>query len=308
MNRTFKKLAAGLAACAMASLFATGASAADKVTIGLVQPNVEHPYRVAGVERARAWAAQHPNVELIVVDGRRDSAVQMAAVEDLIQRGVDIIVMSPNDSKALTPVAETAKRAKIPLVIFDRKLAVDPSDYAAYVGAADIEMGRSAARFLAERIGDKGTVIQLEGTPGASATLDRKKGFEEEMARHPQIKVVSYVGNYKLSDAVAVMEDAATAHRGFAAVYGHNDSMATGAAKVVKERNLGNVPIIGIDGGKEACEGIASGALAASIYYPTMFPEALDVAMKVIDKESVPKDTILETPVLTRENLAQYCK
>jgi ribose transport system substrate-binding protein len=307
MTPTFRHLALSMITCAVAVL-ASANAATQKVTIGLSQPNVEHPYRVSGVERAKAWAARHPEVKLTVVDGRRDSAVQMSSVEDLIQRGVDIIVMSPNDSQALAPVADTAKRANIPLVIFDRKLNVEPSKYAAYIGANDAEMGRTAAQFLAGKINNKGTVIQLEGTPGASATLERKKGFEAEMAKHPEVKVVSYVGNYKLSDAVAVMEDAATAHRGFVAVYGHNDSMAMGAAKVVKERNLSNVAIIGIDGGKEGCDGVASGAMSASIYYPTMFPEALDLAMKVLKKESVPKETNLQTPVLTQANQAQYCK
>ncbi|CAN1550408.1 RbsB ABC-type sugar transport system, periplasmic component [Burkholderiaceae bacterium] len=306
MKTAIKKLTLTFVTC-LTSVLASNALA-QKVTIGLSQPNVEHPYRVAGVERAKAWAAQRPEVTITVVDGRRDSAVQMASVEDLIQRRVSIIIMSPNNSLALAPVADAAKRANIPLVIFDRKLTVDPSMYAAYVGADDAEMGKAAAQFLAAKVGGKGKIIQLEGTPGASATVDRKKGFEAEIAKYPGIQVVSYVGHYRLSDAVAVMEDASTAHRGFVGVYGHNDSMAMGAAKVVKERNLQNVAIVGIDGGKEACDGLASGALAASIYYPTMFPDALDIAMKVIRKESVPKSTILETPVLTKSNMAQYCK
>lgn len=305
MNRILRKLI--LATCVPAALFSASASA-QKVTIGLAQPNVEHPYRVAGVERAKAWAAQRPNVSLTVVDGRRDSAMQMAAIEDLIQRRVNVIVMSPNNSQALAPVADAAKRANIPLVIFDRKLNVDAANYAAYIGADDAEMGKAAAQFLATKIGGKGKVIQLEGTPGASATVERKKGFEAEMAKYPGVQIVSYVGNYKLSDAVAVMEDAATAHRGFVAVYGHNDSMAMGAAKVIKERALGNVAVVGIDGGKEACEGVASGAMSASVFYPTMFPEALDLAMKVVQKQSVPKTTILPTPVITAANHSQFCK
>jgi len=306
MKNVSKKLTLSLVTC-LTSVVATNALA-QKVTIGLSQPNVEHPYRVSGIDRAKAWAAQRPEVTITVVDGRRDSAVQMASVEDLIQRGVSIIVMSPNNSLALAPVADAAKRANIPLVIFDRKLTVDPSLYAAYVGDDDAEMGKAAAQFLAAKVGGKGKIIQLEGTPGASASVDRKKGFELEMAKYPGIQLVSYVGHYRLSDAVAVMEDASTAHRGFVGVYGHNDSMAMGAAKVVKERNLQNVAIVGIDGGKEGCDGVASGAMAASIYYPTMFPDALDIAMKVLKKESVPKSTILQTPVITKANMAQFCK
>jgi len=277
------------------------------ITIGVSQPNVEHPYRVGGIARAQAWAAQHPDVRLIIADGRRDSAVQMATIEDLIQRNVDIIVMSPNNSQALTPVADAAQRANIPLVIFDRELNVEPSRYAAYIGSDDIQMGQAAAQFLADIIKGEGKVIQLEGTPGASATLARKQGFETEMAKHPDIRIVSYVGHYRLSDAVAVMEDVATAHRDLVAIYAHNDSMALGAAKVVQERGLHDIPIIGIDGAKEGCDGLAAGMLAASIHYPTMFPQALELALKVLKKEPLPKRTILPTPVLTTANMAQYC-
>ncbi|WP_395455816.1 substrate-binding domain-containing protein [Azospirillum melinis] len=294
--------------CAAVALSASPAPAQDKLRIGVSQPNVEHPYRVSGVERAKAWAAQHPGVEMTIVDGRRDSAVQLASLEDLITRRVDVIVLSPNDSAALAPIADTAKRAKIPLVVFDRKLGVAPDDYAAYIGSDNVEMGRVSARFIAERLGGKGKVIQIEGTPGASATLDRKRGFEEEIARHPDMKIVSYVGHYRLHDAVAVMEDAVTAHRDMKAVYAHNDTMALGGAQVLRERGLTGVVTVGMDGAKEGCDGVASGALTGSLHYPTMFPEALELAVKVPKGETVPKNTVLPTPMITAENRADFCK
>lgn len=287
---------------------APGQAAADKVSIAVAQPNLEHPYRVGGAARARTWAEGRDDVELIFVDGRRDSAVQLAGLEDLVTRRVDIIVMSPNDSNALAPIADTAGRAGIPLVIFDRKLNVDPDQYAAYIGSDNVEMGRVAARFIVERIGDNGKIIQIEGTPGASATVDRKRGFEEEIARYPNIQVVSYVGHYRLHEAVAVMEDAVTAHRDLKAVYAHNDSMALGAAQVLEERNIGDVVTVGMDGAQEGCEGIAAGHLTGSVYYPTMFPEALELALQVLAGEQVEKSVLLDTPMITADNRAQFCE
>jgi ABC-type sugar transport system substrate-binding protein len=294
--------------CAAMALTATSSSAQEKLKIGISQPNVEHPYRVSGVERAKAWGAQHPEVELTIADGRRDSAVQLSSLEDLITRRVNVIVLSPNDSAALAPIADAAKRAKIPLVVFDRKLAVDPESYAAYIGSDNVEMGRVSARFIIEKLGGKGKVVQIEGTPGASATIDRKRGFEEEIAKHPDMKVVSYVGHYRLHDSVAVMEDAVTAHRDLAAVYAHNDSMALGAAQVLRERNINNVVTVGMDGAKEGCDGVASGALTGSVYYPTMFPEALELAVKVSKGEPVSKNTVMPTPMITADNRANFCK
>jgi ribose transport system substrate-binding protein len=282
--------------------------AADQVRIGLSQPNLEHPYRVGGTNRAKAWADSRKDVELTVVDGRRDSAVQLQSLEDLITRRVDVIVMSPNDSDALAPVADAAARAKIPIVVFDRKLNVDPGKYAAFIGADNVEMGRVAARFILERLGNKGKVIQIEGTPGASATVDRKRGFEEETAKHRDIKLVSYVGHYRLHDAVNVMEDAITAHRDLGAVYAHNDSMALGGAQVLDERGIRNVVVIGMDGAKEGCDGIKEGKVTGSVYYPTMFPEALELAIKVAKNQKVEKSVLLETPIITKDNLGQFCQ
>ena len=299
---------ATLALLAGTVLAAPLAANAQEVEIGIAQPNLEHPYRVGGIERAKAWGEAHPDVKLTIVDGRRDSATQLSGIEDLITRRVSAIVVSPNDSKALAPIADTAKRANIPLIVFDRKLDVPDTDYATYIGSDNIEMGRVAARFVIERIGEEGKVIQLEGTPGASATVDRKQGFEEEMAKHPGIEVVSYVGHYRLQEAVAAMEDAVTAHRDVKAVYAHNDTMALGAAQVLEEQKIADVVTVGMDGAKEGCEGVAAGKLTGSVYYPTMFPEALDLAMKVLAGETVEKVTLLDTPMITTETHDTYCK
>lgn len=300
-----------LLACLVVGIALSGtvAQAQDKVwNIVVAQPNVEHPYRVGGIDRAKAWAAGRKDVKLTVLDGRRDSAIQLAGLEDVLVRGADIIVLSPNDSNALAPIAATAKRAKVPLVIFDRKLNVPDADYAAFIGGDNVEMGRVAARYIADKIGKKGVVIQIEGTPGASATTERKTGFEEVMKQYPDVKIYSYVGHYRIHDAAAAMEDAAMAHPDVAAVFAHNDSMALGAGKILAERGKNGVTIVGMDGGLEACQGLKEGKMTASVHYPTMFPESLDLAMNVLLSKPVQKVNLVQTPMLTSENQAQYCK
>jgi ribose transport system substrate-binding protein len=297
-------IAAGLCGAALSQV----ALAKDQVEIGIAQPNLEHPYRVGGVERAKAWGAAHPEVKLTIVDGRRDSAVQLSGIEDLVTRRVDAIVMSPNDSTALAPAADAAARAGIPLIVFDRKLDAPESNIAAFIGADNVEMGRVAARFIVQQIGETGVVIQLEGTPGASASVDRKKGFEEELAKHKGLKVFSYVGHYRLQEAVNAMEDGVTAHRDVKAVFAHNDTMALGAAQVLAERKIPGVATVGMDGASEGCKGITEGKLTGSVYYPTMFPEALELAVKVLDKQPVAKATFVQTPMITKETWSSYCK
>ena len=281
---------------------------AKKIVIGLSQPNVEHPYRVAGVKAAQEWAKQHPEVELIVADGRRDSAKQMADVEDLITRKVNIIVIAPNDTKALAPIGEKAKRASIPIVTFDRVLDVPADQVAAHIGSDNVEMGRVVARYMARKLDGKGIVIQIEGTPGASATVDRKKGFEEEIAKYPGIKIAaSLVGHYRRHDALQVMEDAITANPKIDAVYCHNEEMAFGALQALEARDRAKgVIVTGMDGLQPAMQSINEGKLTGTVYYHHMFPEALELAMKVLKGEQVPKVTMVETPFVTKENVAKY--
>jgi ribose transport system substrate-binding protein len=285
-----------------------GFAQAKKILIGLSQPNVEHPYRVAGVKAAQEWVKKHPEVELIVADGRRDSAKQLADVEDLITRKVSIIVIAPNDAKALAPIGEKAKRAGIPIVTFDRVLAAPEDQVAAHIGSDNIEMGRVAARYIAKQLDGKGVVIQIEGTPGASATVDRKKGFEEQIAKSPGIKVAaSMVGHYRRHEAMQGMEDAITANPKIGAVYCHNDEMAFGALQALEARNSAKgVIVTGMDGSQVAMQAINDGKLTGTVYYHHMFPEALELAMKVLKGERVPKVTMLETPFVTKDNVAQY--
>jgi ABC-type sugar transport system substrate-binding protein len=298
------------ATCAATLAFGQGAAFAQakKTVIGIGQPNVEHPYRVGGINRAKDWATRNPNVELVIADGRRNSAVQLAGLEDLLVRGVDALVISPNDSDALTSIAAAAKAKKVPLIVFDRRLSVPATEYAAYIGADNVAMGRVAGEYLAKATGGKGTIIQLEGTQGASATTDRKKGFEDAMKKFPDIRIVSYVGEYRMAEAVKAMEDGLVAHPNVVAVYAHNDTMAIAANKVLAERGKKGIPVIGMDGAKEGCDAIKDGKSTGSVYYPTMFPEALDIAMKVLRGESVPKETMLDTPLITKDNWSKYCQ
>jgi len=298
----------GIGFVAMLLLPAGSPAQGKKIVVGLSQPNVEHPYRVAGIKAAQEWAKKQPEVELIIADGRRDSAKQLSDVEDLITRKVNIIVIAPNDAKALAPIGDKAKRAGIPVVTFDRELAAPPDQVAAHVGSDNVEMGRVVARYIGRKLDGKGIVIQIEGTPGASATVDRKKGFEEEIAKFPGVKIAaSLVGHYRRHDALQVMEDAITANPKIDAVYCHNEEMAFGALQALEARDRAKgVIVTGMDGSQVAMQSINEGKLTGTVFYPVMFPEALELAMKVLKNEPVPKRTMLETPFVTKENVAQY--
>lgn len=302
-----QSLLATLLAATLAGGFVHPAGAEDRYRIVLSQPDLEIPYRVTGADRAKAWAAQHPGIALLILDGQRNSATQMNGIEDAITRGADAIVMSPNDSSALAPVGADVQRAHIPLIVFDRRLNVPADQIAAFIGADNIGMGRIAAREIIRAAGEHGVVIEIEGTPGASATVDRKSGFEAEMKLHPAITVVSYVGNYRTADAVNVMEDAIVAHPDAIAIFAHNDSMALGAVQVLEEHGK-KLPAVGMDGGRAGCDAVHAGRMLATVQYPTMMPEAMELALAVLGHKAVPPQTMVTTPLVTSASWAQYCQ
>lgn len=276
-----------------------------KFVIGISMPNITHPIRRGAQIIAEEWDKAHDDVELIITDAQKDSLKQNNDVEDLISKGVDAVVMSPNQTDAVKPAQEAVLKAGKIMVGYDRALPLD--DYDCFVAGDNVEMGRMAARYIVEKIGEKGLVIQLEGTPGSSAAIDRKLGFEEVMKDYPNIKIESYNGDFRRHEAVTIMEDVVQKYDKIDAVFSHNDEMALGAVQVMEPIGmLKDTVIIGSDGQKDALESIKAGKLTATVAYPYHFPEVLDVTYKILKGEKVEKNIPLETPLLDKTNIDKY--
>lgn len=276
-----------------------------KFVIGISMPNITHPIRRGGQTIAQDWDAKHPDVEVIITDAQKDSLKQNNDVEDLISKNVDVVILCPNQTDAVKPAQEAVLKAGKILVGYDRALPLD--DYASFIAGDNVEMGRQAARYLAEKIGNKGLIIQLEGTPGSSAAMDRKIGFEEVIKTFPDIKVESFNGDFRRHEAVTIMEDVSQKYDKIAAVFSHNDEMALGAVQVLEPLGrLKDTVIIGSDGQKDALQAIKDGKLAATIGYPYHFPEVLDLTYKILKGEKVDKKYSLETPLIDSTNIDKY--
>ncbi len=152
------------------------------IVIGLTVPSLSHPFFVC-IKKHVEDEAQKLGVKVIAMDAEDVSAKQMSIVEDFIAQGVDGVLMAPIGAEALTPAVEALNRAHVPVATVDRKVA--GGDVLVHVGADNVEGGRVAARYILQKLGGKGAVIELEGTPGASPAVDRKKGFEEVLAASP---------------------------------------------------------------------------------------------------------------------------
>ena len=206
-----------------------------KIVIGLTVPSLTHPFfihlRDNVMDEAKALG-----VEIIAVDAEDVAAKQMSIVEDFIARQVDGVLISPIGADSLVPAVEALNNATIPVATVDRK--VNGGQVLVHVGADNVEGGRVAARYIAERLGGKGKVIELEGTPGASPAIDRKTGFHEVIDPSGLEVVASQTANFQRANGQSVMENLLQVHQDFQAVYAANDEMMLGAIEAMEANNV----------------------------------------------------------------------
>jgi ribose transport system substrate-binding protein len=292
--------------CAALSLSA--ASAADKIVIGFSQATMRHPWRVAMVEGNKKYAAEHyPDVSLIITDGQNEPTKQVSDVESLMTRGIKVLIISPLQAQALTPIVKRVMAAKIPVVTLDRAVNTDVT---CHIGAQNKSIGVDAGKFIIEKLNGKGNVIEIQGAAGVSATVDRHNGFRDALKEAPDIKVVAdQFCDYVREPALKFVEDMLQRFgKGqLQAIFAHNDEMALGAAKAVEAAGRSNeIIIVGIDGENAAFKAVKDGKLAATFIYPFCAPEGIEYAVKIAKGEEVPRSVELKSTRVDATNIDEY--
>lgn len=239
-------------------------AASDQIVIGMSVPGLQFPFFVTMKEEAEAAAASL-GVEILFADAQNDSAKQAADVESFIARGVSAILISPMTVDALVPVIEDATGRGIPVATVDRQANTDA--VLVHVGADNVEGGRSAAQYIIDQLGGSGRVIQLEGTPGASAAIDRKAGFDQVIAGSGIQVLASQSADFNRAQGQTVMENLIQAHPQFDAVFGANDEMIIGAIEAMRGAGLdvSSIITVGFDATPDAFSYIDEGLLDATV-------------------------------------------
>jgi ribose transport system substrate-binding protein len=310
MNRAFTTTClAILGAAALLAGTAPASQAQDKTTIGFSQGTLHSSWRVKMVEGNREYAEKNlPDVELIITNGEDSAAKQVADVESLMARGVDILLISPVTAEALTPVVKQVMDTGTPVVTMDRKVNTDVT---LHIGADNKLIGEAAAHFIGKTLGGQGNVIEIQGTAGASATVDRHEVFRAVLAEHyPGVQVIAdQVCNYTREPALKFMEDMVQRFGPgeIQVVYAHNDEMALGAVTALEAAGrLGEVQVVGIDGQETAYEAIKDGKMAATFTYHFVAPEGVQYAHKIAKGETFPQEIVLETKQVDASNVDEF--
>jgi len=295
--------AAVLGAALAAAVSGCGPQQPARRLVGFSQCNLGEPWRVAMNAEVAARAKDFPDLEIVYADAQQDNAKQVADVENFLRQGIDLLMISPNEARPLTPIVERVFKAGIPVVIIDR--GIEGESYTTFVGADNYQIGREAGEHIAGITGGRARIVEIRGLPGSPPANDRSRGMHDAIAGHPGLQIIhSPVANWLREEAMSQMEMALAAHPAIDVVYAHNDPMAIGAYLAAKAKGrekemvfIGIDALPGLDGGRQA---VADGRLDATFVYPTGGREAVEIASRILKGESVPRRVVLQTEKVTR--------
>jgi ribose transport system substrate-binding protein len=281
-----------------------GSRRSSRHLVGFSQCNLGEPWRVAMNAEVAARAKDFPELEIVYADAQQDNAKQVADVENFLRQRVDLLMISPNEAKPLTPIVERVFKAGIPVIVIDRGL--EGESYTTFIGADNYQIGHEAGEHIAAITGGKGLIVEIRGLPGSPPAVDRSRGMHDAIAGHPGLQIIhSPAANWLREEAMTQMEMALAAHPRIDVVYGHNDPMAIGAFLAAKAKGrekemafIGIDALPGLDGGRQA---VADGRLDATFVYPTGGREAVELAARILKGETVPHRVVLQTEKITRQ-------
>ena len=278
-------------------------TAARVFTVGMSQCNLGEPWRVQMNADIKAAADRCPDLKVVYKDAQNDTLKQRAHVEEFIAAKVDLIIISPKEAQPLTPPVAAAMDAGIPVIVLDRRVVGDK--YTCFIGADNKKIGQAAGRWIAQKLGGKGNIVELKGLMTSTPGQDRNSGFREGI-KGSDLKVVFEADMKWLEpNARKEMESALSRFSDIKLVYGHNDPGAHGAWLAAKAAGREkDILFVGIDAlPQEGQAYVKQGILAASFEYPTGGREAIENALKILNGEKVEKEIVLPSRVFTAENL-----
>ena len=247
-----------------------------------------------------ALAGRISGVDVRFSSADDDSRRQMEQIRQFISQGVDLLVISPNQSHTITPAVEEAFDAGIPVILFDRK--IDSPKYTAFIGADNVELGRIMGRYMADFLDGKGQVVEIQGLEGSSPAYDRHKGFQEALEAYPRISLIaSPYGGWLQEGGRKAMQ--ALVDKGVQpdAVFGQNDRMAVGAREALGNRT--DIAYFGVDALPDGgLQDVIDGVLTASYLYPTRGDLVMELAMNILSGKPYQRENLLESALVDSRN------
>ena len=268
------------------------------VKVGVSISTLNNPFFVSlkdGIEKE----AKEKGMKVTVVDAQDDTAKQISGIEDLILQKVDVLLVNPTDSAAISSAVQSANEAGIPVITIDR--SSDEGDIETFIASDNVAGGEMAAEYLVKELGEKAKVVELEGVSGASATRERGKGFHNIADKQLDV-LTSQTAEFDRTKGLNVMENILQGNKDIKAVFAHNDEMALGAIEAIKAAGK-DIIVVGFDGNDDALKAVENGELKATIaQQPALIGvEAVNAAEKILKGDKVDDTISVPLKLVTKE-------
>lgn len=274
-----------------------------RYVIGVSQCSEDLWRQTMNEELKREVALYQADAEVLIRSVKDDTPKQIADIKWFIEQKVDVLVVSPNESEACTPVIEKAYQQGIPVILVDRKIATE--SYTAYVGANNYQIGKEAGLYAIGVLKGKGNIAEVRGTKGSTSDAERHKGFVDALKNAPEVQIAAETwGNFLQADAKTQMQQIFQQYPHIDLVFAMNDPMAAGTHEAAMQFN-GKIPfIIGVDALQQVgIQNIENNVQDASFIYPTGGEKVIELAMKILHKQPFQRENILNTTVVDKSNV-----
>lgn len=275
-----------------------------ELSIGFSISTLNNPFFVTMAEGAEEKAAEL-GVQINVVDAGNDPAKQSTDIEDLINTGIDVLIVNPEDSASVGPAIQSALDNGIHVIAIDRE--VEDADVDVFIGTDNVAAAQNAGEELLNYLESDDEVVVLEGVPGASSAIDRHEGFLNAIEDSVNI-VASQTANYDRTEALTVTENLLQAHPNIRAIVAANDEMALGAIEAVNGANLTpgeDILITGFDANDDAITAVEEGTMLLTVEQrpDLMGGIAVETALSLFEGEDVDSEIPSDVTILDAETL-----
>lgn len=296
-----------LAASLGFALAAPSASAAGTATIGLAVANLQADF-FNQIKQSVETYGKEKGVNVITVDAKGDAATQVNQIQDLLTRKIDALIYIPAGATAAGVPVRAAKAAGVPVIAVDRNPPDAPGN--TFIATDSEAAAEQLGEWIVKQTKGTATLAELQGQLGTTPELAREKGFSKAIAKAPGIKVVArQPAEWAQDKGFAVAQDMLQRNPNINVIFGHADAMALGAAQAVKVSNVGHkVLIAGFDGDLAGLKAVRDGVIDVTMTQQTqrMGRMAVDSALELIAKKSVPAQQLLPATLTTKENVGPF--
>lgn len=282
-----------------------GCGKPDKKFVIAVSQCSEDVWRDKLNEELKTGEYLNDSIMVKLASSNDDNVLQNKQINQFVDEGVDLLIVSPNQLSAISKAVERAYDRGIPVILYDRKTNSDK--YTAFIGCDNYVIGKSMGTFIAQQLHGKGRIVEIRGLEGSSPAIERQRGFMDAIKHYPDIQLVaSEGGDWKEESGIKAMKRILQQTQDFDYVFAHNDRLAWGAYVAARQMGVNrNYKYTGVDG--MATEGgglelVRDGVFEASYLYPTKGDEVIALALKILNHQPYQRDNYLSTSIITKAN------